>query len=185
MRKVILNLAVSLDGFIEGPNKEIDWIVFDEVGGDTLINFIEEIDTVLYGRISYEAWGNYTPPEDGTAFEKAFYGKTNAMTKYVFSTTKDKVEGSGIVVNDNIASLIHTLKQQPGKHLWLYGGASLITTFMNLNLVDELRLAVMPVVLGSGNALFKNLTHQTKLELIKTAAGKSGVVELWYKVLKQ
>jgi dihydrofolate reductase len=180
MRKIILTLAVSLDGFIEGPDREIDWIEFTPETGDALGRFLKEIDTVLYGRISYEMWGAYKPGTEASEFEKDFYRKLDKTKKYVFSTTKTEFEGAPTVVSDNIKETIETLKQQPGKHIWLYGGASLITTFINLDLVDEFRLAVFPVILGAGNPLFKNIARRVKLKLLKVEGSKMGIAELWY-----
>lgn len=180
MKKIILSVAVSLDGFIEGPNKEIDWISFNPEDGSALIDFLQEIDTILYGRISYEAWGNYTPPPDASEFEKEIYKTTNLMSKYVFSTSKTRFEGNVKVVQSDITAFVKELQRQPGKNIWLYGGASLTTTFMNLDLVDEFRMAVMPVILGEGNRLFRNIHHRTHLKLIKSESTPSGVLGLHY-----
>lgn len=184
MRKVILCLAVSFDGFIEGPNGEIDWIVFDSEGGSDLNEFIEEIDTVIYGRISYEMWGNPLT-EQSSDFEKTFYGKLAAMDRYVFSTTKDKFPGNATVVRSGAAELVKELKSRPGKHIWLYGGASLITTFMNLNLVDEYRIAVMPVIIGKGKPLFKDIEHRHMLKLVDVKKSKSGVLSITYEAINE
>jgi dihydrofolate reductase len=180
MRKVILTLAVTLDGFIEGPNGEVDWMTFDEETGKALNNFLQEIDTILYGRVSYELYGNYIPAGTSTDFEKDFYRKTSNLTKYVFSSSKKEFDGNPIVVNSGIAQKINDLKQQPGKNIWLYGGAKLISTFMNLSLVDEIRMAVIPVILGGGTPLFQEIKERVKLKLLNTQSGKSGVVELSY-----
>jgi dihydrofolate reductase len=183
MRKIILSLAVSLDGFIEGPNKEVDWMTFNEETGIELNKFLQEIDTILYGRVSYEMYGNYSPPEGSSDLEKDFYSKTNKLAKYVFSSSKDKFEGNPIVVKSDIAQTIQKLKQQPGKHIWLYGGSNLITTFLNLNLVDEIRIAVMPVILGGGTPLFKGIKDRVKLKLLKATSSELGVVGLSYETL--
>jgi len=180
MRKIILNLAVSLDGFIEGPNKEIDWIIFDAEGGSALNDFAKEIDTILYGRTSYEAWGTYVPSENAPDFEKDFYAATGKMTKYVFSSTKEKFPGNPVVVSKDIAAAMQQLKQQPGKDIWLYGGAGLITTFLNLQLIDEFRLAVMPVILGSGTPLFRDIKDRVPLRLADAKTSRSGMLELRY-----
>lgn len=180
MRKVILCLAVSFDGFIEGPNKETDWLSFSEESGKALHKFLAGIDTILYGRVSYEAWGNYSPAADSAAFEKNFYDKVNKMTKYVFSSSKNTFDGNPVVVQSGIQNSMEQLKQQPGKDIWLYGGAGLISTFMNLNLIDEFRLAIYPVVLGAGNPLFKNIAHRVKLKLTEVKGGASGVIEVTY-----
>ena len=172
-----------MDGYIEGPNREVDWMEFTEETGKALGSFLKEIDTVLYGRISYETWGSYTPSENGSEFEKDFYRTLNKMTKYVFSTTKTEFDGNPILVKSNIANTIQDLKQQPGKDIWLYGGAGLISTFVNLNLVDEFRLAVFPIILGAGNPLFKEIKHRIKLKLLEVKSGRSGIVELNYEKL--
>jgi len=184
MKKIILSVAVSLDGFIEGPDKEIDWISFNAEDGSALNEFLQEIDTILYGRASYEAWGNYTPPADASAFEKEIYNTTNLMSKYVFSTSKTRFEGNVKVVQSDILNFVKELQRQPGKNIWLYGGASLTTTFMNLDLVDEFRMAVMPVILGDGNRLFRDIRHRTNLRLIKAESTASGVLGLQYERLR-
>jgi dihydrofolate reductase len=180
MRKVILSLATSFDGFIEGPNRETDWLTFTEETGKALGKFLNEIDAVLYGRVSYEAWGNYIPSENSPAFEKDFYNKLNGMNKYVFSSLRGNFPGNPIVVRSDIKETISNMKQQPGKNIWLYGGAGLISTFVNLDLVDEFRIAVFPIILGSGKSLFNNIDHRVKLKLIDVKAGQSGVVEFKY-----
>lgn len=186
MRKIILNLAVSLDNFIEGPNGEIDWIEFTEETGDVLNSFLEEIDTVLYGRVSYEMFGNQKPEDGLSDYENAFYGKMGMMKKYVFSSSGRVFEGNPVVVQSDIAKHMQELKQQPGKHIWLYGGAKLFTAFMELGLVDEIRIAVMPIILGAGKPMFGEISHRTKLELVTADSwGKSGVVQLIYQVIKR
>jgi len=184
MRKIILCLAVSFDGYIEGPNGELDWIVFGEEGGSALTDFVKEIDTILYGRVSYEMWGNPTLDDSSSEFEKHFYGELFKMDRYVFSRTRNEFEGEPTVVRSDIAELIAKLRRQPGKHIWLYGGASLITTFMNLDMVDELRIAVMPVILGQGKPLFKDIQNRLKLELVDVDKATSGVLGLTYKAVR-
>lgn len=177
-------LAMSFDGFIEGPNGEIDWIVFDAEGGSDLTAFIKEIDTVIYGRISYEMWGNVELTEESSEFEKSFYGDLYKMDRYVFSRTSTELSGNAMLVNSGAAELVADLKSKPGKHIWLYGGANLITTFMNLDLVDEFRMAVMPVVLGQGKPLFENIEHAHKMRLDSVDRSSSGVISLTYEVLR-
>jgi dihydrofolate reductase len=180
MKKVILNLAVSLDGFIEGPNGEVDWMTFSEETGTALNDFIQEIDTILYGRVSYELWGNHFPPDNSSDFEKGFYSKVNKLNKYVFSSSKTGFDGNPAVINSDIPQHINRLKKQPGKNIWLYGGAGLISTFINLNLIDEIRMAVMPIVLGDGKPMFKEIKNRIKLKLLKSVSSESGVVALSY-----
>ena len=184
MRKVILCLAVSFDGFIEGPNREIDWIVFDKDGGSDLMSFVEEIDTVFYGRISYELWGNPPITDKSSEFEKSFYGALAKMDRYVFSRTKPEFEGNPTVVADGITKLVRDLKKKPGKHIWLYGGSDLIRTFMNHDLVDEYRIAIMPSIIGEGKPLFSGIVSQHKLRLIEATPSNSGVLAVKYEATR-
>ncbi|MDD7886938.1 dihydrofolate reductase family protein [Flavivirga sp. 57AJ16] len=180
MRKIILNLAVSLDGFIEGPNGEIDWLTFTEETGIVLNNFIKDIDTVLYGRITYDSWGTYKPSQESSDFEKNFYSEMDKKLKYVFSKSKSIFEGNPIVINSDIEKQINNIKKEQGKNIWLYGGANLITSLLNLNLIDEFRLAICPIILGEGKPLFKNIKDRKKLKLISAKGHESGIVELIY-----
>lgn len=185
MRNVILSAAISFDGFIEGPNGEIDWIIFGENEGPSdLMQLIEEIDTVLYGRVSYEMWGNPEITEQSSDFEKNFYGPLLKMDRYVFSRTKSEFDGNAKVVSDNIAELITDLKSRPGKNIWLYGGASLVTTFMNLDLVDEFWLGVMPVILGKGKPLFTDVEQRHRLRLKESKTSPSGVISVRYETVR-
>ena len=184
MRKVILCLAVSFDGFIEGPNGEIDWIVFDKDGGSDLMSFVEEIDTVFYGRISYELWGNPPITDKSSEFEKSFYGALAKMDRYVFSRTKPEFEGNPTVVADGITKLVRDLKKKPGKHIWLYGGSDLIRTFMNHDLVDEYRIAIMQSIIGEGKPLFSGIVSQHKLRLIEATPSNSGVLAVKYEATR-
>ena len=185
MRKVILSAAISFDGLIEGPNGEIDWIVFGEnEGASDLMQMVEEIDTVLYGRISYEMWGNPEITEKSSEFERNFNGAIAKMDRYVFSTTKTDFEGKPTVVNDNVEGLVNDLKRKPGKNIWLYGGSSLVTTFMNLDLVDELWLGVMPVILGQGKPLFADVEHRHRMRLKDAKPSPSGAIGVRYEIVR-
>ena len=185
MRNVILSAAISFDGFIEGPNGEIDWIIFGEdEGSSDLMRLIDEIDTVLYGRVSYDMWGNPEITQQSSDFEKSFYGPLLEMDRYVFSRTKTEFEGNAQVVSDNIAELIADLKSRPGKNIWLYGGASLVTTFMNLDLVDEFWLGVMPVILGKGKPLFTDVEPRHRLRLKESKTSPSGVISVRYETIR-
>lgn len=175
---------MTFDGFIEGPNGEIDWIEFGPESGSALTDFISEIDTVLYGRVSYEMWGNPPITDESSDFEKTFYGALKQMDRHVFSRTKDAFDGDPVVVKENISELVKDLKSKPGKNIWLYGGASLLTTFLNLDLVDEFRIAVFPVVLGEGKRLFQDIQDRHKLRLTNVDRSNSGVLSLTYEVIR-
>ncbi|WP_342481069.1 dihydrofolate reductase family protein [Paenibacillus sp. FSL L8-0340] len=177
-RKIILDLAVTLDGFIEGTNGELDWCIMDSEMG--FIHFLNQIDTILYGRTSYDLWGQYTPGIEQDDAEKEIWESIHSKEKYVFSGTQKGTANKAIFINDNILEEVNTLKNTPGKDIWLYGGASLITTFINLGLVDEFRLSVHPVVLGEGKPLFIDIKQRLNLKMVNTRKFSSGVVQLIY-----
>ncbi|MFK9090816.1 dihydrofolate reductase family protein [Bacillus salipaludis] len=177
-RKIILDLAVTLDGFIEGPKGEVDWCIMDSDMGFT--NFLNQIDTILYGRKSYDLWGQYTPKTEDSDTEKEIWKIVHSKEKYVFSRTQKRTDNEAIFINDNILEEVNELKNKPGKDIWLYGGASLITTFINLGLVDEFRLSVHPVILGNGKPLFNNIKQRLNLKLVNTRTFSSGVVQLTF-----
>ncbi|GIN23089.1 dihydrofolate reductase family protein [Siminovitchia fordii] len=177
-RKIILDLAVTMDGFIEGKNGEVDWCIMDSEMG--FINFLDQIDTIFYGRKSYDLWGEFTPKIEDSDTEKEIWKLVHSKEKYVFSKTQKGTDHKAIFINDNIFEEVNKLKNKPGKDIWLYGGASLITTFINLGLVDEYRLSVHPVILGEGKPLFNDIKQRLNLEMVNTRTFSSGVVQLTY-----
>ena|SRR6478609_9834137 len=180
MRKVVLDLAVTLDGFVEGPHGEVDWCIMDD--DMNFDGFLSGIDAIFYGRVSYDTWGNFQPDAQATAAEHQFWKDIHAKKKFVFSGQARQDERATFIHSD-IVSKIADIKKQDGKDIWLYGGASLIKTFIQLDLIDTYRLSVHPVVLGSGKPLFENLKERLVLRLIKTTSFKSGVVQLIYEPL--
>ncbi len=176
-KKVILDLAVSLDGFIEGPNGEIDWCIMDDdMNFDA---FLESIDTIFYGRVSYDAWGNYQPDAHASEAEISLWKAVHEKKKVVFSS-QNREDGKAVFPQSDIASAVSALKNGEGKDIWLYGGANLIKTFIREGLIDRYRISVHPVVLGAGKPLFEDLKNRIGLQLIKTNVFRSGVVQLIY-----
>lgn len=177
MRKIILNLAVTLDGFIEGPNGEVDWCIMDDdmdFGG-----FISSIDTIFYGRVSYDAWGNFQPDTTTPPAEKQMWQGIHSKNKFVFSS-QTRQDGNATFISSDLVKQVSEIKQQGGKDIWLYGGASLIKTFISSGLIDIYKVSVHPVVLGTGKPLFEDLKKRISLRLIETNVFKSGVVQLTY-----
>jgi len=169
MRKVILQLAVSLDGFIEGPNGEFDWCFTDDDYGMT--DFFNRIDAIFIGRKSYElalSMGGSAPP----GFPQ--------LKEYVFSNSLDKVEGDRVLIKGNIEEEVNKIKNQPGKDIWLFGGASLTTSLINAGLVDEMALAVHPIILGCGKPLFQNISKRKMLKLTESKTYPSGLIMITY-----
>lgn len=185
MRKIILNLAITLDGFIEGPDGELDWLVKDGSMdfGDILQDILSDKDVIFYGRVSYDKWGNFTPPDASPKIKEA-YKLLHSKQKYVFSRTRTGDGTKAIFIGDDIAGKVAAIKQQPGKNIWLYGGAKLVTTFLNLDLIDEYRLAVHPVIIGNGKLLFNRIESRHRLTLVEAKGYPAGVTLLTYKAAR-
>jgi len=184
MRKIILNLAVTLDGFIEGPDGEIDWCRMDENSGtESFFNqFLSGIDTIFYGRISYDLWGQYQPAADTSLSEKKIWEAVHSKNKYVFSR-KPKEDGKATYISFDVVDKVNDIKNQPGKDIWLYGGANLITHFMNYGLIDNYLLAVFPIILGAGKPLFANIKNRIGLKFNYAETSESGVLLISYDTL--
>jgi dihydrofolate reductase len=166
MRKIILNIAVSLDGFIEGPGGEFDWCFTDQDYG--MSQFMSQIDTIFFGRKSYELMlkTNRNPFPDKMI--------------YVFSKTKKYSEEKIRSINEKIKKEIISIKNQKGKDIWLFGGAELIATLLKYGLVDELQLAVHPLLLGGGKPLFNDINRKIVFALKDTKTYSTGLVQLFY-----
>ena len=182
MRKVIYSMFVSLDGFIEGPHRNLDWHIVDEELHKYVNDQQSEIDTYLYGRRMYEVmayWETADKNPSSPEYEIEFAHIWKSMPKIVFSKTLEQVEGNARLVRSNIAEEITKLKEQPGKDMDL-GGPNIASTFMQLGLIDEYRLFIHPVVLGSGTPMFQALDNTINLRLVETRPFGSGVVYLRY-----
>jgi dihydrofolate reductase len=166
MRKVILNLAVSLDGFIEGPDGEFDWCFADQDYG--MKAFYKRIDSIFMGRRSYELVNTM---EANTYPDKKIY---------VFSRTLRKASSGEDVIAEDFENEVQRIKRLPGKDIWLFGGASLVSSFVNAKLVDELMLSVHPILLGKGKPLFTEINNRTLLKFIKAKTYSTGLVQLFY-----
>jgi dihydrofolate reductase len=168
MRKVILNLAVSLDGYIEGPNGEYDWCFADQDYGMTA--FFTEIDTIFMGRKSYDL---IHTNGDINAFPQV---------KYVFSDTLVEAEHPDVVIikKAEFKNTVTQIKEQYGGNIWLFGGADLIAAFLVENMIDEFLLSIHPILLGSGKLLFSELAGRVGLIHIGTETYSSGLVQLKY-----
>lgn len=191
MRMIIAALHVSLDGFIEGPNGELDWVETWE--GDTF-DILPQIDTCILGGGMYSGYEHYwrailASPEGILAFT----GKTATQGEIDYAHFADKTphvvlsRSMGEVAWKNTRIVrdieeIRQLKRQPGKDIHAVGGATLVSSLMNFGLIDELRLVVQPLVLGGGKALFKGINRRHALNLIETKPLKSGMVRLTYRV---
>jgi dihydrofolate reductase len=180
MRKIILELSVSRDGFIEGPNGELDWLRFDE-GPCSPGSFMSDFDTIFYGRKAYEKFGVLPFIDHGFAeAEREFHYALYGMRKYVFSKTRKHVAGNGMIVSDNLEAEVRRIREEDGKNIWFCGGADIMNTFASLDLIDEYVITVHPVTLHSGTPLFEGREWPPNLSLIAKQNFISGLVVLHY-----
>jgi dihydrofolate reductase len=168
---------MSLDGFFAAPGGNLDWFVFEH----ELERYIEEnqlaSDTLLFGRVTYQMMSAYWPTAEGKI--ATFM---NGVSKYVFSKTIDRADWNRTtVVNGNAAANVMKLKHDDGKDIFVFGSADFTATLMRHGLVDEYRIGLNPIILGSGIPLFRDRIERVKLTLTMARPLKSGVVILHYK----
>jgi dihydrofolate reductase len=185
MRKVIISNSVTLDGFFEGPNKELDWHIVDEEVKEYAIDLLSNVDPLLFGRVTYQLMADYWPAAatnpSTSKSDLEIAEKMNNLPKIVFSKTLQEVKwNNSSLVKENIVEEISKMKQQSGKDMVIFGSGSIVSTFMQFGLIDEYRIILNPVVLGNGKPLFKGINEKQNLKLLKTEVLGSGVVILYY-----
>jgi dihydrofolate reductase len=179
MKKIICQMSVSLDGYIEGPAREIDWHIVDDEFNTYAAEMLTASDVLIMGRRTYELMAGYWPTAAGN--HPVVKEKMNATPKLVFSRTLQKVEWQNSrLATGSIADEVARLKQVPGDGLIPVGGSDLAAAFLELGLMDELRIVLTPVLLGGGKTLFGGIRKRYPLRLLSTRAFKSGNVAVIY-----
>jgi dihydrofolate reductase len=182
MRQILAFIVVTVDGYYEGPNGEFDWPVVDEEFNQFGLQQLDEVDTLLFGRRTYELMASYWPTPAAAEDDPRVAAKMNGLPKLVVSRTLQKAEWADTrIISDDVAGELAKLKQQPGKDIAIFGSSDLTVNLLRLGLVDELRLMVSPVVLGDGKSLFRTADERIGLRLSATRAFRSGNVLLSYR----
>jgi dihydrofolate reductase len=185
MRKIVVQLSVSLDGFIEGPHGELDWHLVDEELHSHFNQYLGSMGAFLNGRVMYELMAAYWPQADQEPDAPApiveFARIWRDMPKLVYSRTlrQTEMDWNTTVVPDVVPEEVRRLKEEPGGDLAL-GGADLAATFLRHGLIDEYRLYVQPVVIGGGKPLFPQGTARTDFRLLESRTFGNGVELLRY-----
>src|SRR5215207_7738491 len=175
MRKVVASFFISLDGVVEAP-QNWHFPYFNDEMGAVVGEAIAASDAFLLGRRTYEEWAAFWPTE--AAAESPMADPMNGTPKYVISRTLDKIEWeNSTLLEGDLAKAVTELKAKPGKNIGMSGSATLVRSLLELGLVDELRLLVHPLVVGSGAKLFENGTP-VSLELADSRTFSTGVVDL-------
>lgn len=190
MRKVISFMHISLDGFVAGPNGEMNWIKVDDEIFNHAGKRISTGDTALYGRVTYEMMENYWP-EAGNKPNASkhdiehskWYGQVHKVV--LSKTMKETGLENTTIISDNLSEKINEIKQQEGNDILLFGSPTATHALMEQNLIDGYWLFVNPIIIGQGIPLFADIKNKIKLQLLSTHQFTNGVTELNYIADKQ
>jgi len=180
LRRIIASEMVTVDGFFSGPNGELDWFVEDEEGDKFANDLLDSVDTILYGRATYQMMAGSWPHASGS-----FAENTNRLPKLVVTSTLEETPwgewDNASPVRGLLADEIAKLKAEPGGDLVIYGSGTIVQALSRLGAIDEYRLVVNPVLLGAGRPLFDGLAERRNLRLIESVGWRSGCVALTYR----
>jgi dihydrofolate reductase len=186
MRKIIFSIPITLDGYIQGPHRELDWVVADDELHDFASDLLQTADLLLYGRVTYELMVNYWPDAtsdpNATDSMKRFANTVNPKRKIVYSKTLNQAGWNTQVVGALKPKDIYAMKFQSGGNILLSGGATLASTFFQLGLVDEYQPIIQPVAIGDGKRVFTDLTKNIKLDYQWSRPFRSGAVAFCYHI---
>jgi dihydrofolate reductase len=185
MRKLVSFMHISLDGFTTNAKEQMDWIVADEEMFDIAGQQTLKSDTALYGRGTYKIMEDYWPTAADQPNASIHDIEHSVWYKSVQKIVVSKTLKSSEIKNAKLFSVhlqdeIRKLKNEKGKEIVMFGSPTLTRSLMNENLIDEYWLFINPILLGQGNNLFKNLSHEIKLKLLMSKTFASGVICLHY-----
>ena len=165
-RKLISFMVVTLDGFYAGPDDEFDWPNVDDDFNDFAISQINDIETLLFGRVTYEGMAAFWPTPEALEADPVVAARMNGIDKIVFSKTLAAAdwEHTTLVAGDAVAT-IEELKRRPGKNLALFGSPTLTASLLDAGVIDEVRVMVNPILLGAGKSLYQGLATRIPLAL--------------------
>jgi dihydrofolate reductase len=181
MRKIFAFIMTTLDGYYEGPNQEFDFWVVDEESNGFAVEQLDEVDTLLFGRVTYEGMAAYWPSPAAEEDDPRIAARMNGLSKIVVSRTLDSADWANTrLIKDDVTDELTKLKQQPGKDIAILGSSDLTVSLLQMGLVDEVRIMVNPVVLGAGKSVFRSADERISLKLLKSRRCDSGNVLLYY-----
>jgi len=184
MGKVIFFNLMTLDGFFEGPNHDINWHNVDDEFNQFAIKQLESATGLIFGRTTYDLMAGYWPSDGALKDDPVVAGWMNRLPKFVFSKNLLKADWQNTTLINGVASSeLERLKQQTHGNLFIFGSADLAESFFKAGLIDEIRVIIGPLLLGSGTPLFKSPQPGKKLKLQKVHTFKNGNVLLYYQVL--
>jgi dihydrofolate reductase len=180
VRKMFSFMVVTVDGYYEGPNQQfIDWPTVDEEFDEFSVMQLDEVDTLVFGRVTYEMMAAYWPTPAADDDDPRVAARMNSLAKIVVSRTLDKAAWANTRLISDTQD-VRALKQQPGKDIAILASSDLTVNLLQMGLVDELRIMVSPLVLGAGKSVFKNAGNRISLKLLRSRPFDSGNVLLYY-----
>ena len=185
MRKIFLFMMVSVDGYFEGTNHDLSWHNVDaEFNAFAYKQLDNSVDTILFGRKTYELMESFWPKPEGMEVDPNTARFMNETQKIVASHEAFNSDWNNTtIIHENVIAEIEKMKSQPGKDIVILGSNNLCIGLMEKGLVDEFRIMVNPVAIGTGSSLFVGLTQRIKMKLIKTREFKSGNVLNYYSIV--
>ena len=181
MRRVILFMMTTLDGYVEGAHGELDWHRVDDEFNDFAAEQLSAADGVIFGRATYDLMAGYWPTAAARTDDPVIAAKMNAIPKYVFSKTLPAVDWDRThLIQTDAPAAVAALKQQPGRNLLIFGSSTLTASLAHHRLIDEYRLMVNPIVLGHGKPLLQGIATPLSLKLQQSRTFATGNVLLTY-----
>jgi len=182
MRKIFLFMMISLDGYFEGQNHDLSWHNVDEQFSDFAIAQLKTVDTILFGKTTYLMMSAYWSGDTAKKSDPKTAKLMNTTPKIVFSKSLPIAEWENTRVENNLKDVVKKLKFQPGKDIAVFGSSNLGVNLIEKGLLDELRIMINPVLIGSGTSLFTGLKVFPKLQLINTKSFRNGNTLLYYHI---
>ena len=188
MRKVKLQMQISVDGFVAGPNGEMDWMAWDwdDILKRYVADITESVDCILLGRVLAQGFiPTWTARANDAQTADDFSHKMVDTPKIVFSRSLSVSEWPYTRISGDVSAEIGALKQQPGRDIMVYGGSTFVSSLIQHDLIDEYHLFINPVVLGSGKPIWQAVSQRLNLQLTNTTVSKTGVVILCYEPIRK
>lgn len=184
MKRLIMFNMISVDGFFEAPGRDINWHTVDEAFNDFAIQQLDAAEGLIFGRVTYQLMAEYWPTPAALQDDPGVATRMNSLPKIVFSRTLDQAEWSNTrLVRGDAVETATRLRQEPGGDWLIFGSANLASALTNHGLIDEYRLMVSPLVLGSGSPLFQDLHDRLALNLADSKVFPNGNILLYYRPL--
>lgn len=182
MRILYAFVVTTIDGFYEGPNGEFDWPNVDDEFNQYSVANLSDTDMIIFGRVTYEGMAGYWPTAAALEEDPLIAPLMNDISKAVVSSTLEEAKwNNSIVIRGDVANEIANLKSQPGRSIGIFGSPNLTFSLIEMGLIDEFRLMIHPVALGSGKSLFRTMNGRLTFDLLRTTTFESGNVLLTYR----